>query len=159
MILNSPDYIIWGQKEISWEDFKGQGPSNKKFNAGTYAGISFAKQPNGNWKAFAFFSKYNSWCKCTSDYELVHEKYHFAIVEIFARKIRRDLTEKLITVDSTKKFNDYVANIWTAVEKMQGEYDVESNHSLNQKSQKNWQFKIDDEIDNLKEFKNITIEN
>ncbi len=158
-ILNSPDYIVWGETEISWKDFKGHAPSNKKFAAGTYAGISFAIQQNGDIKAFAFFSKHNSWQKHTSDYTLIHEKYHFTIVELFARKIRKDLKEQRICFDTTKIFNEYVAKVWTQVEKMQNEYDVETNHSINQKSQKDWQIKIDDEMDNLKDYKNITIEN
>lgn len=157
-ILNSSDYVIWGESEISWKDFKGHVPSNNKFNAGTYAGISFAKEKNGKMKAFAFFSKHDSWQNYTSDYGLVHEKYHFTIVEIFARKIRKDLKEQVISFDSTNKFNQYVAKVWTEVEKMQSEYDGETTHSGNQKSQNDWQVKIDREIDRLKEFKNISIE-
>ena len=86
---------------------------------------------------------------------LSHEKYHFNIVEIFARKIRKDVIEKSISPDSTDQFNNYISKLWVEVENMQSDYDNETNHSLNKIAQQNWQTKIDKKLESLQAYKSI----
>lgn len=153
-ILNNPDIIIWGQAEITWKDFLGKKMQSGRYEAVTYAGISFAKD-SSDWKIFSFFIKKYSRKNDTSEYLLAHEKYHFNVVEIFARKIRKDVIEKSISPDSTNQFNNYISKLWVEVEKMQRDYDNETNHSIDKIAQQNWQTKIDKKLDSLQAYKSI----
>ena len=141
-IINSPDFIFYGTAPLTWDDFKGRVKS-KHFNAGTYAGISYVQQPDGAWKVFSYFNKNKSFHNDKSGAGLSHEQYHFHIVELFTRQIRKAVAARQITIGNTDVFNKYLQQIWVEVLKMQQEYDAETNHSQNAVRQKFWEEKVD----------------
>lgn len=155
-IITGSDYIVWGQSPLSWDDFKGPARS-KKAAAGTFGGISFAKKENEPWKAFAYFDKTLSWKRLKSDEGLKHEQYHFNIVEIYARKLRKDIAEKKVTLDYSAAFRNYVYKTWEQVEEMQSLYDRETDNSRDTTEQAQWQKQIDGMLDSLDGFKSIII--
>ena len=87
---------------------------------------------------------------------LIHEKYHFNIVELYARKIRKDLQEKKVFIESNN-FQTYVDSVWNQVEVMQSKYDS-SNFSRISDEQIKWQEKIDLQLDSLKNYESILID-
>jgi predicted secreted Zn-dependent protease len=75
---------------------------------------------------------------------LKHEQGHFDIAEIFARKLFRQMTEyrynnRTYKEDLTAIYDNIVAE----KAKMQGDYDRETNHSLNRYKQNEWLKKIE----------------
>ena len=73
---------------------------------------------------------------------LEHELYHFHITEVFAREIRKQLSEmkKVPTTAEVRRIVDAQKN---AERTMQIDYDYETYHSYVLKKQKAWQGKID----------------
>lgn len=155
-IYKSKDFIVWGTQELMWKDFRGPVLS-KDFDAGTYGGISYYKEKNGELFWFAYFSKDKSWHSGEKNYGLEHEKYHFDIVEIHTRKLRKAISENRLPMKDTKKLNEYINKIWAECELMQNAYDKETKHSKNKKRQIEWEKKINIELDNLKSFSDITV--
>jgi hypothetical protein len=154
-IYTSDDYIVWGKQELTWNDFKGPVLS-KDFN-GTYGGFSFHHNIDGKWFAFAYFNKNRSWHNGESDKVLIHEKYHFNIVEIHARKLRKAIIENKWTMDSVQQINYLVKNLLAESASMQNLYDEETEHSKNRVKQKVWEAKIDEQLNGLKDYSSIII--
>jgi hypothetical protein len=154
-IYTSDDYIVWGKQELTWKDFKGPVLS-KDFN-GTYGGFSFYQNIDGKWYAFAYFNKNRSWHNTESDKQLIHEKYHFNIVEIHARKLRKAIIENKWTMDSVQQINYLVKSLLAESASMQNLYDEETDHSKNRAKQKAWEAKIDQQLNELQNYSSMVI--
>ena len=155
-IYKNEDYIVWGSRELCWEDFRGPKLSND-FNAGTYGGLSYYINKYNTVYWFAFFSKDKSWHNAETENGLEHEKYHFNIVEIHARKLRKAIIEKKLSINYVVTLNKKINEIWAECESMQSAYDQETTHSRNSKKQSDWERKINRELETLINYKsNIT---
>lgn len=73
---------------------------------------------------------------------LLHEMYHFHITEIFARKVREELSLSE-QVPASKKIKEIVAFNLALEREMQADYDYETYHGYVLKKQKSWQTKSD----------------
>ncbi len=84
---------------------------------------------------------------------LNHEKRHFQICEIYARKFRQQVTK---TSFKQKTFNAEVEKIFnkliTEYRAEQDRYDLETKHSLNEQQQALWNARIDKDLQALKDF-------
>lgn len=142
------ELISWNEGEkLTWADYKGQVKpgTDAAASTATYLGIEY----NFNSKGFGYkitcnFSKNKSWGLHKTDYILAHEQGHFDIAEIFARKLNRQMSEYKFNKNT---FKDDLKEIYTSIttekEKMQNEYDKESNHSINKEKQDEWLKKIE----------------
>ena len=99
----------------------------------------------------ALFNPEKSWTLYPNiehpDHALNHEKRHFQICEIYARKFRQEVSK---TQFSQKNFHSEIESIF---KKITGEYrdeqslyDKETIHSLDRKQQEAWNSKIDKEL-------------
>ncbi len=101
--LNLTDSICWSEKEdlLKWADFQGPPDHSSDMAAGCAASIYVHGywDDDGllNFRVTNFFLKKDSWSKSTTSKLLLkHEKLHFDIAEVYARKIRK-------VIDSLKK--------------------------------------------------------
>ncbi|MCA6066171.1 DUF922 domain-containing protein [Chryseobacterium sp. RG1] len=157
--------ISWSENtKLKWENF--QSPVNRKSNpdvvAYTHCGWEYSVVKSSNPKAAiefnveTIFNEDKSWkdAKRTNDYVLLHEQKHFDIAEIFARKLRKEVQEKIKTsADFDKYFKGIYAAISNEYKNFQITYDKETGHGINKEKQAEYNTLISSELENLKNFK------
>jgi hypothetical protein len=152
------DTLYWqsGHK-LLWQDFNAEPDSTVKQAAATYAGITYhliANDDSFKIKIVCYFLKSKSWSKYKSnDTLLMHERLHFDIAELFARKLRQSVAEYKFNPQTVG--NDieklYVLNKQERL-KMNEIYDKETNHSQNFDKQLIWNKKISVELNAVKKY-------
>lgn len=158
------DTIKWSPETLlTWDDFKGE-PGSDEFGAVSSVGhcwnVDFLGLGNVDFVEVtvqAYFMKSKSWRhpeKCT-DVLLAHEQLHFDIAELYARKLRKRLTEEL-EYGSQQEVNARVLQIVDEVERereaTQDLYDAESDHSRDEEGQAKWVEKIALELQELEDY-------
>ncbi len=136
--------IEWSaQKKLSWDNFK----AAKNFRSGndhsaaaySYCGISYnvtkSSLPEGaaTVTVKAIFLEDKSWKKSVNPgiYLLKHEQLHFDIAEVFARKIRKMVNEKIKTTsDFDRDFKREYNTIFKAYQIFQTAYDQDTKNSI-----------------------------
>jgi len=86
---------------------------------------------------------------------LTHEKYHFKITELFARRAREELSK--LNSFSSDKINAIVDQARSDERSFQKEYDYDTFHSYVYSEQKKYQKEVDSLLSLLSEFKNSKI--
>ncbi|PKP02250.1 MAG: hypothetical protein CVU11_12390 [Bacteroidetes bacterium HGW-Bacteroidetes-6] len=151
--------ILWSvDRPLAWSDFKGSNTNMQK-NQAAFVGtqLSFETSINKNQdsvtiKVEARMIKNHSWKlkSATSDYLLKHEQLHFDICELFARKLRKEISEMIA---EKRTFNSNLNKLMKKIDKehyaMQKQYDKETNHSLTEEMQAGWNISI---ANQLKEY-------
>lgn len=155
------DTILWQQDSLlSNEDFKGK-------PAGSFQGLTFSgifldmKHEERLLRVYCYtlFICKKSFLKDSSDNLLNHEQLHFDITELYARKIRQQLSQKLILDDKNisaaiqKIYNTQIAEL----NKEQDRYDKETEHGTNQTKQILWKESIRKQIDLFYDYAEIEI--
>lgn len=156
------DTLQWrSSRTLSWNDFKGRAEKFSEDDALTKSSIvvsfEFVRPGNINYEIHAVFHYYGSWAKdyAKSDRLLTHEQTHFNITELFARKIRKELSETEYVPGKFKTTLDAIYNKYEEEWKnYQRVYDKQTNQGINQKAQKEWDKKINDELELLKTYTN-----
>jgi hypothetical protein len=150
------DIIIWEEgKFLTWDDF--QGKPAKRFSAASthYNTFKTTEEKGGKAEVVveAVFYKNKSWKKVSwiNQQVLEHEQKHFDIVELYARKLRKQIREyKYSSYENLKTISD---SLYDAMDKemdnFQDQYDDETDASMNGDKQREWNRKI---IEGLKEF-------
>lgn len=155
--------IPWKASEkLSWSDFKGEPDYNHPYAAITYSGMSYgfsADVVNGKvWVKYevkSFFVANKSWVKrwfLKDKGLLAHEQLHFDITELYAREFRKRLSEMTFTENVKAEIKQVYESITSEKVKLQKLYDVETDHSKKELAQKNWQQKIQTELQKLSQF-------
>ena len=157
------DVIVWKEdKLLTWDDFKGK-PA-KRFSAASTHYDTFKNMTDKGSKAeveiLAVFYIHKSWKKLSwiNESVLAHEQKHFDIVELYARKLRKQVQErKYSSYTNLKTVSD---SLFEAMDKemdvYQDKYDDETDASMNGEKQREWNKKIMDEIQALSLYKNTT---
>ena len=149
-------------RPIQWTDFKAKPDTTVHYYAVTSSGIDMSGQAKtvGNQSYIKFhvtanFDFNKSWVKIekASDELLRHEQYHFNISELHARILRKELS----LLDKTdpkilKKVNKLFDQVHASSIKMQELYDEETNHSINELAQEEWEKKIDKQLQLLIDY-------
>jgi hypothetical protein len=156
--------IFWqeGQK-LTWDNFKS--PISRKGNpdvaAYTNCGWEFSVVTSGNPKSpaaiqiKAIFNEDKSWKDVTkiNDYILLHEQKHFDIAELFVRKFRKAVTEKIKTSgDYDKYFKTIYNGISKEYKNFQISYDKDTRHGMSKEKQAEYNAVISEELENLKSY-------
>lgn len=168
-VLNSfqidDNILLWKEDRLlTWDYFNGK-PEKRFAAASTHYNIlkSLLKENNksATVKIEAVFLKNHSWKRKNwiNDEVLEHEQKHFDIVELYSRKLRKAIKEKLY-----KNFNDLENSVNELYKKYEEEmdvyqdkYDEETDGSMNGKQQRAWEKKIIQEIKALDLYKETTI--
>lgn len=153
-------FIVWKTfVPLSWDDFKGKVPPKPEWDATAYTGFKYNVQGTGkaiSVEVTCYWNKYRSWKKNPKEVSvplLIHEKLHFNISELYARKMRKEIAtrqaaDRLNQQDIEGIFRQLV------VEKdlMQKQYDDETQHSRNVAKQQEWGLKIGVMMSELSQF-------
>jgi len=153
----SDEEILWGEKAIEWEDFKGMPPENYNTTMGAYTTTKIkteyfsSKDRVQKTKVYCYFNQNKSWALLNDDYSLAHERLHFDIAEIYARKIRKAF-DSLATNEITE-MSKY-SEVFKLYDNLLGAYNHEydSNVYGNKQKQAEWSEKIKNELKALEEY-------
>ena len=146
-------------KPLTWSDFKGK-PDNHHFGgAVTASGYAFdadikmeGRVVYLNIGVFTFFSKKNSWKKpgISSDYHLLHEQHHFDITRISAENFINAVAKAKFTKDNYQQLmTSLFDQSYEECNRLQEQYDYETEHSVNREKQLIWNDKIADMVRQL----------
>ena len=153
------------KKELTWDDYKARPNKASSFKALTVTRTSFSANSDGKLLQLTvqnYFEPQSSWTKTDKNQELLdHERLHFHISELFARKLRKQILQTKFKSKAQKVMDEiskmYEVNI-RELTKFQRLYDRETDHSIAVKEQKNWEAKIRSELADLHEFSNPVLE-
>lgn len=155
------EIISWSERRLTWNDFKGEPPLSDRVAATTASGISYqfstlsntSKHLKVNFEIGTHFYPNESWYKpdLCNDIILSHEQLHFDITELFARKLRKELSKATFDRNTIKA---KVKKIYNRNNKelsaFQNRYDTDTNFSRNRKNQQIWNAKIKAALENTK---------
>lgn len=144
---NDEELLTWSaSRKLIWKDYKASPDTQSDAAASTttYLSIEYKISTNSfGYKIKSWFSKTRSWGRHKDDYILSHEQGHFDIAEIFARKLHKLMSAYRF---DRKTYQQELKRIYHDVmdekEKMQNDYDEETNHSINKEKQAEWLKKI-----------------
>lgn|SRR5665213_654923 len=153
-------------RQLKWEDFKGKPVINYFAGAVTASGFAFDSQMDYDGKTiflkisvYTFFTKHDSWRKpdINSLYHLLHEQHHFDITRIgaqnFLNMVQNAHFTKDIYIELLSSLFDEAHEETSA---MQKQYDNETNHSINEMKQIEWNDKIASQMQSLKQNQGYT---
>lgn len=149
--------IAWkASRRLTWNDFRAKADDNDPLHALTATNIDMkAKCENGELKVKveSVFEAHNSWSKNKkSDRLLFHEQLHFDITEIYARRLRKELSTLKGACDNPDKINEVTDRIFEEWKHQEDVYDKETDHGLDQEKMKIWTDKISAELKSLDKF-------
>lgn len=149
--------IDWNSsRKLAWADFKGA-PDPVSTNAAlTNSTIKaeFGYNEKGLTHSIkCMFNKNLSWVRIKNDYILNHEQGHFDITEVHARLLHKNLSDYTF---NSKTVGEDINRIYGETMKehvrMQKDYDMLTNHSLDSVEQRKWDAKISASLAQLKAF-------
>lgn len=156
--------IKWSNRPLRWADFTQVNRGAGAFKAQTFSGIRYSlDEKNGEIyvDVEAYFDPSESWVVRSSQtpYLLKHEQLHFDITELHARKLRKALFDIQGTDRQTfrssrlwHRVNSLHEEIYQDMVDMQNLYDRETDHSLVQSKQLEWEKNITEALLNHIEF-------
>lgn len=160
-------YKVWSKEnKLTWNDFKG---TTVPDSLSKHFAVSFVKYEWENYKLFkdsfvidlvCYFSISKSWKRETviEDLDLLnHEQRHFDLAEIVTRRMRMELLlHESTDIDSTIMYFNFIAKDKYVKErsKLMLQYDKETDHGRHKAAQKRWDIKIDQLLNETKEYSN-----
>jgi hypothetical protein len=89
---------------------------------------------------------------------LEHEKKHLELTEIYARKLRKLVTNSRYSASRFKdEINKQFTDLVTEHRAEQVRYDHETNHSINHPQQIKWNARIEEQLESLNTFTKTTV--
>lgn len=156
--------IVWADTlTFNWTLFKAAVPANKEFHARTDWGIDCsAAVMRGNLVITLTAVMYPnaSWIKPTKKSEelLIHEKLHFDIAEVYARKIRQAFEDSALNkTDVDVWIKGIYRKIFEDCRNAQKQFDEDTNHSIVKAEQIKWFKKVNDALEQLDRWKQVTV--
>ncbi len=157
------DILVWDEtRPLTWDDFRGK-PQKRFAAASTHYDMyktTEQKDKIVEVKVEAVFLCHKSWKKVSwiNQSVLDHEQKHFDIDELYARKLRKLIKERLYSsYENVKTVSD---SLYEVIDKemdlYQDKYDNETDGSMDGGKQREWQKKIMEEIHALSPYKNTT---
>jgi hypothetical protein len=144
--------------ELTWSDFEGTRTSDAIGDAGTVVRIEAKPFRNGSkihYRVTALFIRSKSWVSDPSNSLLKHERLHFDLAELYARKIRKRVDElNRQNVKSIKVYNAAVKELLEESNIEDRRYDIETLHGAMVKKQAAWERRVGEELALLDEYKN-----
>jgi hypothetical protein len=149
--------IPWtAERRLTWDDFKGRVDRSSNKAAMTDSGISMAVSCDGgvpNATVSCSFSPKRSWLRGEGTPDLLrHERLHFDITELFARKLRKELAAISDCRVLAKKAEAMHSQMFDASSKYQDRYDRETQHGTRPEEQTEWQQRIEKELAELAQY-------
>lgn len=165
IIFQNDNQIYYHERpKVSWEDFRAVNKIDGPEAAHIHVAISSAVEYDEG------FLNIEIKCYMTPESSLVlkdkeceyllnHEQRHFDLQEVFARRIRKRYLEKNdYTFDKLQKdLNGIFIEEIKKGTQLQADYDNETNHSIDEKKQSEWNDNIDQWLLNLEDYKDVNL--
>jgi len=159
------DTIPWHDGiNLTWDDFKGTPDEGMSYFAYTDYMITLNcsfNQNTLNVTIGSYFDRLHSWVKKGKEKDslLLHEKAHFAIAEIYARKERKTLTDTVINQSNVSAVLNFInTKAMQDCHNREVLYDDETNHSIITAKQIEWLQEVYKELDELKAYSNTVVQ-
>ncbi len=152
--------LVWNENmTFGWQYYTGQMPEWKKNTmavASTCYDLSVEYPDSLTVRVEAHFHSDCSWALPdfrTNDI-LIHEKLHFDIAELFARKLRKKISEAVFADvrEARLKISKWRRQIEKEMDRYQDNYDHETDGSMNAVMQKKWIERISSELIVLRSY-------
>ena len=160
------DRIYWSQHDpLTWDDFKGDPDYRNRFaSAISSTGIIYKYRCEDGIITItveSMFIKSESWVKdaALTDYHLQHEQLHFDITELYARKLRKELNQRVLYCGEENKLEHLVNRKLSEWDNEQKVYDKQTHHSLDEEKQIVWNELIESELSDYAEYSSDVINN
>jgi predicted secreted Zn-dependent protease len=152
------DQLSWNEfYKLQWEDFQGKPAEYSLGDAATSVKIKakpFLVKNRIKYDVVAVFSRKKSWARDRSASLLAHEQLHFDIAELYARKIRKKISELSDRgVNDIKVYNAAIQELLEESNAADQQYDLETLHGGMSKRQASWSKKVKDELAELKRYR------
>lgn len=150
---DSDNKIRWTENHrLTWDYFRGAIDPNRHPNTQAVAKVMIelnttVRDFRVEFEATSYFVKDGSWTiNTTSSHVLNHEQIHFDISEVFARKLRKRLSEikGLTHRNIQERVNAVYQEVQRAHDDFQKRYDRETDHSNNHRMQEKWNKLVSD---------------
>lgn len=144
--------------KLKWSDFKGCVPAEKLGSNVTavcphkIVVAPYREKGILRYRVKVFFLKKQAWTKDSSSDVLAHEQLHFDIAELYARRLRKSITEIANRSGSLKDYRTVIEEALLKEKIAQEEYDRETAHGIYEKHQSEWAKRIARELEFLKGY-------
>lgn len=153
------DTIFWSPtRKMTWNDFKGEMPRSTKFSAQIFNNFEYLaplKLEDGiltiDLQMKVYMLKSMSWTSSTSlsDYSIAHEQLHFDLTKLVVERFK-EKAKQILTVDNyDSELQLLFIEMYREMNKIQKNYDDETNHSINVFEQQKWQSSTIEKMRNL----------
>ena len=142
-------------RPLKWDDFRGK-PQSGRFSASVFPGFSWEAKSevvegyiHFHIQTKVYMLKSSSWVREGSKtaYGLNHEQRHFDIVKLVVERFKRKLLGmEFSTEDHDSMLGYYYVEVYREMNRLQDEYDRETQHGLNKTMQEKWNRRIDEEL-------------
>lgn len=147
------DTLMYGVREVTWDDFHGKPKFTGNFAGAIFPNIGYTAEYKiesnilkTKIQANAYMVKGMSWIRTDNKTEnaLSHEKLHFDIAKIIIERFKSKLTDlQANTVaDLQSMIQLHYLDSYREMNKLQEQYDAETQHGLNAPKQAEWEQKI-----------------
>jgi predicted secreted Zn-dependent protease len=155
---NQKDLLEWNEfYKLGWEDFQGKPGEGSAGDAGTAVRIKaspYRVNKKIKYDVYAYFNRAKSWSNERSDALLSHEQIHFDIAEVYARKIRKKISElEKRNVNDIKVYNAEITKLLEESNEVDQLYDIETLHGVLTRKQEIWKKNIEEELKSLERYK------
>ena len=152
------DHLSWNEfYKLQWDDFQGEPDENSLGDAGAAVKISakpFLVKNRIKYDVVATFNRKKSWARDKSVSLLAHEQLHFDIAELYARKIRKKISElRDQGVNDIKTYNSAIQELLLESNEADERYDLETLHGALSRKQATWAAKVKNELAALQRYK------
>lgn len=141
---------------LDWTFFRGEIDTNSSFGAVSFVGIGYYFERFDSILAInigAYFYPDSSWVRSKTATGLTHEIYHFKIAEIARRFMIKELSEIEISFSTVENLTENrLLNYSWYNEGEQALYDRETNYGLDEIKQNEFEIKIDNQLEILKNY-------
>lgn len=152
------DKVFWKENDsLTWNDFKADAGSERYGGAMSFCGFQYIsckkerKKDKQKYQVSAYFKRSASWVRVKEDYILRHERLHFDIAELFARKLRKAFSEIDVAPENSKA--EIYDDIFKEYAEIQSLYDKETIHGTEEEINDQWVSKIKAQLKELENYK------
>ena len=142
---------------LDWHDFEATPATQSRGDAATAIQITarpFIVRNDVQYDVTAFFNRSRSWVRDPSPSLLAHERLHFDIAELYARKIRKTIREMSRRgVNEVSTYNEAINQLLEESNRVDRQYDTETLHGALSKKQASWAHRISAELERLESYR------
>lgn len=159
------DPIIYSsENKLEWTNFEASAPDSAEFSALTIVNFRISTQVLRVRETMiveieAFMEPDKSYVKkgMETEYLLNHEQRHFDIAELYARKLRMEISKMKYSTSIQDSVISAYHSSHVDYKQFQTKYDEETNHSGDKVKQNEWDVQIDSLLNVYKDYKDVKI--